>query len=286
MTGKTVGKWKVIKRDENKKANAVYWVCECQCGIIASVAGTSLRSGESTQCKKCWLKEVHTNNIGKFAGEGNPFHGKLHSDDTRQKMVQNHADFTGDKNPLLNALKANPDLRHRLSDMRKDWYKNASNDVLVTRARRLSRSMAASDYHKNCSNLKHHESGHYLNKFGDRLFYRSSWERKALEHLDQFPQVVAFKTEPFYIQYQVASDVRFSRPDILVEFDNDKILLIEVKPLALVHHRNNAEKIASYITYCKENNLYFRLITGKFIKDDVLFHKVIEGVYHGPQSYS
>ena len=41
----------------------------------------------------------------KFSGEGNTFFGKNHSKKTRKKMSDNHADFTGDKNPFKNWLK-------------------------------------------------------------------------------------------------------------------------------------------------------------------------------------
>lgn len=35
----------------------------------------------------------------KYSGKGNPYYGKKHSEETRLKMKQNHADFSGGKNP-------------------------------------------------------------------------------------------------------------------------------------------------------------------------------------------
>ena len=39
-----------------------------------------------------------------FAGEGNPFFGCQHTDETRAKMSENHADVSGDKNPFRRSL--------------------------------------------------------------------------------------------------------------------------------------------------------------------------------------
>lgn len=44
----------------------------------------------------------------RFKGENNPFYGKNHSLETRQKMSRNHADFSGAKNPFLKAILTYP----------------------------------------------------------------------------------------------------------------------------------------------------------------------------------
>lgn len=50
----------------------------------------------------------------KFSGKGNPFFGQKHSDSGRKKMSDNHADFTGDKNPLVKWLKKDPKIENRI----------------------------------------------------------------------------------------------------------------------------------------------------------------------------
>ncbi len=50
LTGKRFGKWTVIERDEDVNKKNIYWKCQCDCGTIRSVAGTSLRSGISVSC--------------------------------------------------------------------------------------------------------------------------------------------------------------------------------------------------------------------------------------------
>lgn len=56
-TGKTYGKLKVLFRDPNPHPKP-YWVCECECKEQISVYGNSLRSGRTTQCKKCSFKQA------------------------------------------------------------------------------------------------------------------------------------------------------------------------------------------------------------------------------------
>ena len=47
----------VIERDQNKKSNNVYWICQCECGKIFSANGAKLRNGWTRSCG-CLQKEV------------------------------------------------------------------------------------------------------------------------------------------------------------------------------------------------------------------------------------
>lgn len=47
-------------------------------------------------------------------GVNNPFYGKKHTKVTRQKMSENHADFTGDNNPFKRACDLDPTVREAL----------------------------------------------------------------------------------------------------------------------------------------------------------------------------
>ena len=54
LTGRTFGMWTVISFDCHKgKRPTAYWLCRCTCGREKSVAGGSLRRGDSTGCKSC-----------------------------------------------------------------------------------------------------------------------------------------------------------------------------------------------------------------------------------------
>lgn len=57
LTGKTFGRWTVLTRSKQNIYGKPAWVCECDCSAIQTVAGSSLRQGESTSCG-CRMREV------------------------------------------------------------------------------------------------------------------------------------------------------------------------------------------------------------------------------------
>jgi len=61
------------------------------------------------------------------------------------------------------------------------------------------------------------------------MFYRSSYELRALERLEQDPTVREFDTECVSIPYTYNDQQRFYIPDIWVKFRGDYEKLIEVK---------------------------------------------------------
>ncbi len=50
LTGKTFGKWTVLSHDYANTHRVHYWKCQCECGNIVSVKGSSLTRGESKSC--------------------------------------------------------------------------------------------------------------------------------------------------------------------------------------------------------------------------------------------
>ena len=66
----------------------LYWNCTCDCGNEIITAGSYLRSGDVKSCG-CLQKEM--------ASKANS--GKILSDETRKKISENHADFSGENSP-------------------------------------------------------------------------------------------------------------------------------------------------------------------------------------------
>ena len=50
LTNKKIGRWTVLREGTRDKYNHLRWVCECECGIVKEVTGSSLRRGESRSC--------------------------------------------------------------------------------------------------------------------------------------------------------------------------------------------------------------------------------------------
>lgn len=54
LTGKSFGSWTVIQRAKNRNNSpSSYWLCRCECGVESVRQGGSLKSGDSTGCRKC-----------------------------------------------------------------------------------------------------------------------------------------------------------------------------------------------------------------------------------------
>lgn len=64
--GNVYGKLTVIKDAGRAPNGHVAWECSCACGNVVMVAGTSLRTGNTTQCATC------------ARAKGNPKHGLSH----------------------------------------------------------------------------------------------------------------------------------------------------------------------------------------------------------------
>jgi hypothetical protein len=74
--------------------------------------------------KSSWDESRKKKHSERMSGDNNPFYGKTHTDSTREQMSKNHADFTGDKNPLKNACIKNPDILKKLSENKLEYWSN------------------------------------------------------------------------------------------------------------------------------------------------------------------
>lgn len=62
LTGQKFNKLTVLHRGEQKKANAVTWVCRCDCGTETLATTNELRSGHKKSCG-CLKKLPHADNL-------------------------------------------------------------------------------------------------------------------------------------------------------------------------------------------------------------------------------
>jgi hypothetical protein len=61
LVGRKFGKWEVLSIHETDKPG-VHYECQCECGTIAVIPGTTLRAWRSTQCKECNYGELYNPN--------------------------------------------------------------------------------------------------------------------------------------------------------------------------------------------------------------------------------
>jgi len=58
MVGKKIGDWTIVSQAHSTKNGTIHWNCICKCGHRGIVAGTDLRKGESSSCRKCGHKRA------------------------------------------------------------------------------------------------------------------------------------------------------------------------------------------------------------------------------------
>ena len=102
-------------------------------------------------------------------------------------------------------------------------------------------------------------SGHFFSEKNNiSVYYRSSYELRALKILENDDSVISYKCEPFSIPY---SEERTTIPDFLVEYKNMTKCIIEVKPKRMTNKKNVSIKILAMKNYAKENDMNFELWT-------------------------
>lgn len=72
LTGKKFFRLTVLEKAD-KRGNEWYWKCQCDCGNICTIAGTSLRANRTKSCG-CWKKEADKQPKGNVKNEiGNKY---------------------------------------------------------------------------------------------------------------------------------------------------------------------------------------------------------------------
>lgn len=77
ITGQKFNKWTVLSYSYSKN-KAIYWKCQCDCGNIKEVDGSSVRYGKSKSCG-CLHKEIVTNNTFASKSKGESGANALYS---------------------------------------------------------------------------------------------------------------------------------------------------------------------------------------------------------------
>ena len=216
----------------------------------------------------------------KASGEKNPMHGKVHTEEAKAKMSENHVDVTGDKNPFKKSLSDPAKLKAHKERCAAVWK---GRDIQYRKdfGRKISKALSESDATKNIKFHRKHKAGEISTTKGGDVFHRSSWEEFVCKQLDTNELVKSFAMEPFAIPYSnIEGDERFVKVDFHVELTNGEELLLEVKPAKLCAYKNNPYKIAGYREYCFVNDIQFGLITDGYINEEV-FTSFVREAYEG-----
>ena len=226
----------------------------------------SIKKTVSKSCKKSgcgkWRKgsilsdEQKENLSEMFSGKNNPFFGKKHSKKTRKKMSDNHADFTGIKNPLTQWLEKDSKNRELYSDrMKRVWDDPIMREKLSIRNKN---SVAKAILRGNLTPYSKCKHGWYISKkFSCRFYYQSSYEFNFLEFCEQSNKISSLQKVNFMIPY-IGNDKRSHNyfPDFIV----NGVIVVEIKPKSMLNYNNNKLKIESGKLYCENNGYDYKLL--------------------------
>ena len=98
-------------------------------------------------------------------------------------------------------------------------------------------------------------------KAGQKVFVRSSWEKRVLTVLGHYAEAQRILVEPLRIPYNINGKARYYIPDLLVTFDGNIHELWEIKPAEFLADPANAAKIAAGRAYASERRASFRVVT-------------------------
>ena len=106
------------------------------------------------------------------------------------------------------------------------------------------------------------KQGHFISvKSNKKIYYQSSYEKKALEILDTDLYVVSFDRCPHIVNYVFQNKKHHYVPDFLVDYINKCSVIIEVKPKVFVSTPQNVAKFQSVKIFCDQNNMTFEVWT-------------------------
>lgn len=201
-----------------------------------------------------------------MTGEGNPFFGKTHTGETREKMCLNHADFKGVNNPFSKAAKADPEVGKAVAQRNRESWARLKQDparleqVLQRMSEGHARSLA------NGARTGYgigHKHGWFSDlQDGSEIYFRSSYEERFLEWCVRENR----KVRPcrVVIPYTTSEGLRRNYlPDFIV----DETRMVEIKPQALCAVGVNPAKFCAATAYCASKGMSFHIVTETFLDD-------------------
>lgn len=156
--------------------------------------------------------------------------GKRKSDSHRKKISE-----------IMTAYWSNEDNRSKQSLRQAECVKNG----MITKATRVH--------------------GYYANskKSSQNLYYRSMFELNTIIHLEENTSVVSYTFEPYRIEYLYEGHTRHYIVDCLVEYNDGRKVIIEIKPNCYLRHPKNQTKFLAAAKFAQENGFTFEVWTEK-----------------------
>jgi hypothetical protein len=228
--------------------------------VSDSVKNKASKSCINSNCGRpsgCVLSDEHKQKISvSVSGEKNPFYGKHHSDTTKQRMSKNHADFTGNKNPLVKWLNKDPKNKDEYSNKCIHTWTDPKNyeNLCQSNRKNIVKAMLNGN-HNPYSNCDH--GWIFSQKFGNKFYYQSSYEKRFIEFCETFSKIGSLQRMPFVIPYV---DSKGKIRNYFADFLINQTIVVEIKPQSMLNYNNNKYKIDAGKKYCLEHGYEYKLL--------------------------
>lgn len=113
---------------------------------------------------------------------------------------------------------------------------------------------------------KFHEGWYHSNKMNKKLHYRSGYEAKLYEYMDHDIEIQSFTEEPFEIEYIHEGKSHRYKPDLVVQFIDNRVEVWEVKPANQTNLEVNRNKWRAAKKACEQRGWKFIVMTEKGIE--------------------
>lgn len=218
--------------------------------------------------QKKWLSDT-------MRGERAGFYGKSHTLETKKRMSENHADFTGDKNPYKKAVTNDPTLTRRTAEKRKVTWQFRKADKKWWKRYIEKRSLLTSQSHidgKLNSYGYGHKSGYFTGAKLGTLYYRSSYERTFLQICEELDFVTSVVGVKFKIPFEDGEGItRNYISDYLV----NNSMLVEIKPEGFLGSYRNPYKFIGALRYASTNGWSFIILTETELSNSAITENII-----------
>lgn len=233
--------------------------------------------------RKCYLENMHKVNKGQKCSDqtkakiSKANKGSKRSDATRRQMSESakkrkSSDVTkakiskaGKGRIVSEATRAKISAGHKSRSLPGSGKGRKLSEKTLARMRK-----AAAKRIQEGKSHSYGKSGHiYLERFDTRYHYRSSYEKKALEMINEMESIVDLKVENLNIDYVDDSGCsHYYIPDMEITYVDGTVSVIEVKPNYALNERINQLKFEAAEKYCSKHNKTFIVWT-----EDILFEE-------------